>query len=140
MDFLSPVLPFEYTDYYCEEMGKPLWRCFFAFAELVPPDRLAEIKLLTNRIEAGFSTDRRRNVNLDPGLISLDRLVLASTKDNGRRIPLAKGIYGEVTLVYIDKAFRPLEWTYPDYRSDEYRFLLGSIRTIYRNQLKQMRG
>jgi len=34
-------------------------------------------------------------VNIDPGYISLGKLVLASTKDHAHRLYLGEGVYGE---------------------------------------------
>ena len=119
-------------------MGVPISRYFVAFKELVIPDTLADIKVFTNEIENRYADGGKRRINLDPGLISLKRLILASTKDNGRRVPLSKGIYAEITLVFIDGAFQPVPWTYPDYRSDAYIEMMGEIREMYKSQLKRL--
>ena len=137
IDFKSDTISFDFTGYYDEEMGTPITRFFLSFETLVVPDRLAEIKNFTNEIEKKYSVESMRRVNLDPGLISLKRLILASTKDNGRRIPLTDGIYAEITLVFIDGAFRPVPWTYPDYRSHQYLEVLKKVREIYKSQLKR---
>jgi hypothetical protein len=134
-DFLTEMMSFEYTRYYEEEMGGPLQRFFVAFRSLVDPGRLAALKRWTNRLELEVSRGETRRVNLDPGLLSLSRFVLASTKNGSHRIPLSAGIYAEVTLVFEKGAFRPLPWTYPDYRSERYREALGQIRKLYRRQL-----
>ena len=47
--------------------------------------------------------------------------MLASTKDHAHRIYLGDGIYAEVTLAYRQRQWQPLEWTYPDYRRDDYQ-------------------
>ncbi len=135
-DFRSRPLPFSFTRYYEREMGPGLLRQFLAFRRLVDPPELAGIKLATNAIEDELRRDGSRTVNLDPGLLSLSRLALATTKESSQRIPLRDGIYAEVTLVFEGGRFRPLEWTYPDYRSEEYVAILGEIRTIYQEQLK----
>ena len=75
-------------------------------------------------------------MNLDPGLLSLGKLILASTKDNAQRIPLRDGIYAEVTLIYREKSYRPLPWTYPDYRSPEYLEILHALREELREKLQ----
>jgi hypothetical protein len=136
LDFKSDTIPFEFTDYYDEEMGTPIIRLFLAFEALVDPHMLAEIKAFTNSIEDTYSQGNKRRVNLDPGFISLKRLILASTKDNGRRIPLANGIYAEITLIFTDGTFGPVPWTYPDYRSERYIDVMKQIREIYKLQLK----
>jgi len=135
-DYCSPFQEFIYTDYYAEEMGSPLYRRFLSFEKLVFPDTFADIKLITNRIENEFRNQGKRTVNLDPGLLALSRFSLATTKDNAHRIPLSKGIYAEITLLYANKAFHPLPWTYPDYRSESYAAVLCEIRELYRRQLK----
>ncbi len=137
-DFEGGPLPFTFTGYYDDEMGRSITRFFLAFEQLVAPDKLADFKILTNEIESRYTEDGNRRVNIDPGLISLQRLILASTKDNGRRIPLAKGIYAEITLVFTNGAFHPVAWTYPDYSSPEYLAIMREIREIYKSQLKQL--
>lgn len=137
VDFKSSPIPFEFTGYYDKEMGTPITRYFLAFETLANPGELAEIKVATNGIEEKFTEKGKRLVNLDPGLISMKRLILASTKDNGRRIPLADGIYAEITLIFTDGAFHPVQWTYPDYRSEHYLEVMKMIRQIYKTQMKQ---
>ena len=137
VDYRSGILPFDFTDYYRREMGGDLQRYFLSFADHVDPAELPAIKLATNGIEEHFSLWGNRRVNLDPGLLDLSRLILATTKDNAHRIPLRDGIYGEITLLYRKKDFVSLDWTYPDYRSEEYRKILRDIREIYREDLKR---
>jgi hypothetical protein len=136
LDYRSRIIEFDYTDYYQREMGNDLKRFFLSFVDLVDPADLASIKIATNEIERRFSDSGDRRVNLDPGLLDLSRLILATTKDNAHRIPLRDGIYGEITLLYRKKDFVYLEWTYPDYRSEEYREILREIREIYKADLK----
>ena len=137
VDYRSPVFDFNYTEYYNPEMGPVISRCFYSFERTVDPSELSAVKLTTNRLEEDYAESGLRKVNLDPGLLDLNRLVLATTKNVGHRIPLNEGIYGEVTLIYMKKDFHPLEWTYPDYRSDEYRIVLKEIRQIYKSKLNQ---
>jgi hypothetical protein len=134
-DFTSREMSFDFTDYYAREMGPGLRRIFVSFRGLVGPERLAEIKLATNRLEAGTASGGKRRINLDPGLLCLSRFVLATTKESSHRIPLSSGIYGEVTLMFEGGTFRPLEWTYPDYRSPQYISVLNGIRSLYRSQI-----
>jgi hypothetical protein len=136
VDYESRLLPFHYTDYYHREMGEKIWRLFISFKDLIPPDLLAGIKARTNEIEKAFSEQGHRFINLDPGIINRSHLLLATTKDGSHRIPLCRGIFAEVTLVYEKAHFKSLEWTYPDYRSDEYKEILHRIRGIYKKQIK----
>lgn len=137
-DFKSDVVPFNYTDYYAKEMGTGLTRKFVSFEKLIQPEEIVQIKLFTNELEKEFlypSADRRR-VNLDPGYVSAAKLILASTKDHIHRIYLRCGIYAEMTLRMERKTFRPWQWTYPDYRSEEYIGIFNEIRQIYMEQLR----
>ncbi len=136
-DYCSGELDFISTDYYTKEMGPGIKRLFYSFADCVDPGRLAAIKIQTNDMEKAFTVHGKRKVNLDPGILNLSRLILASTKDNMHRIPLTQGIYAEVTLVYMHKQFHSLLWTYPDYDSKEYKAIFSEIREKYRLQLKQ---
>jgi hypothetical protein len=124
--FASDPVPWGFTAYYDREMGPGIVRLFWAFDRLVDPAGLPSIKLTTNS----------RKLNLDPGLLSLSRFVLATTKDGAHRIPLSDGIYAEVTLVFERGEFRPLPWTYPDYRSEGVGAMLKAIRDGYRDRLR----
>ena len=66
--------------------------------------------------------------------MSLPRFVLATTKENAHRIPLADGIFAEITLLYGKGGFQPLPWTYPDFRSEPTLSILNKIRALYKSQ------
>jgi len=138
IDFMSQLLPFDYTVYYELEMGKGLQRQFISFNELIPPDELASAKQFSNFVEEGLAEDgtTNRQVNLDSGYISAAKLILASTKDHAHRIHLQNGIYAEITLKFRQKTFQPWEWTYPDYRIPAYISIFNHIRQIYMEQLR----
>lgn len=137
VDYESPLLPFNATNYYEKEMGGPLKRGFLSFKELISPEALAEIKCFTNKVEREFACAGKRQVNLDPGYLSLAKLVLASTKDYSHRVYLQKGIYAEVTLKYEKGEFKPWPWTYPDYKSKSYHEIFQEIRNLYAQALKK---
>ncbi|MBS3765816.1 DUF4416 family protein [Candidatus Bipolaricaulota bacterium] len=144
IDEESPLISFDYTDYYRDEMGEGLQRKFFSFRDLIPPEELAEIKLETNEIELSLAkdsnADAERPVNIDPGYLGPSKLVLATTKNYSHRIYLERGIYAEVTLQYENGGFRPQPWTYPDYRSDEYLDFFQGLREEYLLQLESSSG
>lgn len=137
LDYRSPCIDFTFTDYYDGEMGKGISRFFLSFADLVDPERLPDIKIKTNMIEASFSVEGRRTINLDPGIMDLNRLILATTKKSPHRIPLRRGIYGEITLAYRNKRFISFERTYPDFRTEQYHSILGKIRELFKEQIKR---
>ena len=131
----SPTMEFSFTDYYDDEMGRRPQRYLLLFRDLVDPSDLADIKRRTNELEKLFSTpEGQRHVNLDPGLLSLSSLILATCKDRSHRIPLRDGIYAETTLIYKDHDFQSLPWTYADYKSDEIRGILRLFRDAYKKK------
>jgi len=136
-DHVSPVWPFDFTAYYAEEFGENLLRQFVSFSQLVDAANLAEIKLFTNDLEQQFASSGKRIINLDPGYVDLSKLVLATTKNHQHRIYLGQGIFGEVTLRFTRKSFRPWEWTYPDYRTDQYIHFFNQVRLEYLEQLRE---
>lgn len=140
IDYKSPVLPFAHTDYYKKEMGAPLERRFVSFRKLIHPEYLPKIKIATNSLEEKLGKkengSRKREINIDPGYISDSKLVLATTKNYFHRIYLDKGIYAEVTLTWKKGGFQPFEWTYPDYKTEEYIGTLNTIRNAYMKDWK----
>ena len=136
IDLQSEILPFDHTDYYAAEFGPGLQRQIVAFQRLIPPAELPAAKRLANELEQSLAAEGRRRVNVDPGYVSLGKLVLATTKDHAHRLYLGQGVYGEVTLVYQQGRFRPWPWSYPDYGSEEYCALFGRIRERYKAQLR----
>lgn len=137
IDYESKPILFNYTDYYNKEMGIPIFRVYISFEKLIFPYKLGKIKLITNKIEDSLKSEKGRKVNIDPGTLSLSNLILATTKNYSHRIPISKRIYGEVTLIYRNKRFNDLEWTYPDYKDDKNKQHFLKIREIYKNQIKQ---
>jgi hypothetical protein len=73
-------------------------------------------------------------VNIDPGLLLPERLVLATTKAGSHRPYLGQGIYADVTLVFHKKTYQPLWWTYPDYSARETIVMLNRLRIRHRTR------
>lgn len=145
MDLESDFQPFDYTSYYREEMGGGLKQKLISFEKLISPDELKQIKSESNKWEFLWSKNinnsdslslNKRKVNFDPGYLNLHKFILASTKNGPARIYLNDGIYAEITLLFISKSFRPLEWTYQNYRSDLYIAFLNQVREKYKKQIK----
>ncbi len=137
----SPAYDFTQTSYYETAMGPGLRKQFIAFQQLVAPDLLPAAKRATNQLEAelaGAGTYAEpRPLNLDPGLLTLGKFMLATTKDQAHRIYLRDGIYAEVTLRYQAGAFEPWPWTYADYRLPVVRDFLNEAREYYRRRLQE---
>ena len=136
-DFESKPLAFNHTAYYNKEFGQNLKRRFLSFESLVNPAKLSIIKKVTNKIEMALSFRGNLRINIDPGLLSLSKVVLATTKDYKHRIYLNNGIYAESTLYFQNKKFNPWEWTYPDYKTPAYIEIFNKIRQIYLRQLEK---
>ncbi len=128
---MSEPVTFTFTDYYNKEMGGTPQRFFLVFERLYDPSLLAEAKLFTNKIEEKYTREGGRTINLDPGLLSMINLILATTKNRPHRIPLKEGIFAEVTLLYEKGGFLALPWTYADYGSRAYRLLFKRYRSDY---------
>jgi len=137
IDYLSELLAFDHTDYYTAEHGPDLQRLIVTFERLIGPGDLPAIKNSTNQLEESLAREGRRPINIDPGYVSLGKLVLASTKDHAHRIYLSQGIYAEGTLTYQRGKFRPWPWTYPDYGSEQYCAMFYGIRERYKEQLRE---
>ncbi len=130
----SEPVPFTFTSYYHEEMGAPLQRIMVAFTKLIPRNSLPDVKNRTNIIEESLRINGRRTVNLDPGILSLENICLATTKPYSHRIYLDKGIWTEITLMFRKDSYESLAWTYPDYASRELIDIFNKLRSIYKER------
>jgi len=133
----SAAMPFDYTDYYCEEMGAPLFRGFTAFRDLADPQVLPDFKRMTVGLEKEFSHQGRRRINLDPGYVSTASVVIATAKNHYHRIPLREGVYAHLEYVVRVGKLHPLEWTYPDFRTAAYMDYFNCLRLCLREQLRR---
>ena len=145
IDHRSDVIPFDFTDYYENEMGDLIDRVFFSFERLIEADQLPEIKRQTNQFEDELapllrtsSASVKRPVNLDPGYIEQAKVILASTKNFYHRIYLGGGVFGEVTMHFKNNTYQFFPWTYPDYQSKDYQEFFLRMRHIFRAQLRTM--
>jgi hypothetical protein len=129
----------EFSNYYDEELGGEGMRRIYSFRELVDPSRQAEIKTRTNEIEMHFADGDNRRINLDPGFINHGRLMLATTKETGFRVPLADGIYTELTLFWARGGWQKFPWTYRDYQSERVQTFITKVRKKYLEQRKNIR-
>lgn len=143
----SPVYQFEnFTSYYDKEMGASLPKRFWVFEKLADPGELAPIKILTNKWEEEIAeqlqkegkVDSTRPLNLDPGYIELGKLILASTKDHAHRIYLRDGIYAETTLMFTQKKWKALPWSYADYQDENNQVFFSECRKYLRKRFQEM--
>jgi hypothetical protein len=134
---LSPAFDFVESEYYHASMGTGLRKQLALFRDACDPADLADRKLACNSLEVQIAAapEPRRPVNIDPGYLSLTKLVLASTKNREHRIYLRDGIYAEVTLAFRDQIWQPMPWTYADYRREDVRSFLASARRRFAQSL-----
>ncbi|MBN1130134.1 MAG: DUF4416 family protein [Chitinispirillaceae bacterium] len=121
-------LPFSWSDYYEQEMGTRLMKAYYCFQQPIDREDLPAIKLWTNVLEHDLASDGKRTINIDPGYLCRDKLVLASTKDFYHRLYLGSGIYAEVTLHFRQGRFRYFSWTYPDFKEEKLQEFMMKIR------------
>lgn len=144
LDLRAPIVAWDQTEYYRQEMGTGLQRTFVFFERLLDPEQLALVKNMTNLIEKRFSpaTSNKRRINLDPGYITEAKVVLASTKDFSHRVYIGRHIYAEVTLQFREqgRTFAALEHTYPDFRRKDMIELFNGARGLLRAALKKARS
>lgn len=125
----SQEIGFVWSDYYEKEMGKDLNRVFVVYKGIVQRDHLVKVKRLTDDIERSYMQKNKRMVNIDPGLICAENLILATNKPFFHRIYLSDGVYAEVTLFFKNNTYNPIElWTYPEYRSSPVLDFFNSVR------------
>ncbi|MFC1539667.1 DUF4416 family protein [Candidatus Latescibacterota bacterium] len=140
IEFMSDPFVFDMTDYYTAEMGEQLQKVFYCFKNPIDPIALADIKIKTNEIELRFAggdtQNPSRTINIDPGYVTLSKLILASTKDYSHRIYIGKQIYAETTLRFEGSSFKTIDTTYPDYQTP----LVMDFLNRAREYLKENRG
>ncbi len=135
--FKSPLIPWDFSEYYDDELKPPVLRNFLFFRNPIDPPSLVEAKLATVEIEARLSSRGKRRINLDPGYLTLAKVVLASRKNYSHRINLGKGVFAELELFYKDDRFNPMPYTYNDYREKIFTDLFVHARTLMKRSRRQ---
>lgn len=137
VDIISRWFLFDYTSYYEPETGSPLFRRMLVFNKLIEQTSLSQIKIFTNEIEARYSKNGNRTVNIDPGYMLHEKFVLATGKNYTHRIYIGNNIYADLTLIYQKGEFNTLPWTYPDYADEEMLSFLKNVRDKYVADLRR---
>lgn len=129
--FVSEPLAFPWSDYYAAELGPAPVRRIVALDRVADASQLPELKRTTARLEVALARPGgAREVNIDPGLLGAEQLVLASSKARAHRIHLGRGVHGDLQLIHRDGALAPLPWSYPDYASEELRAIFTRLREL----------
>ena len=123
------------ADNYREEMGDNLLRRFISFEKEVSRDALVDIKAACHKIEPQFSDIvddyTFRTVNIDPGILTVSNVVMASHKEYNHRIYLRDGVFAELVLVHAHGRYVRLPWTNPDYFCDEAIDFFERVRSSF---------
>jgi len=137
IDITSAFMPFDETNYYEGEFGKGLIRKLIFFERLISPEEIVKVKKHAIDIEKKYTFGEKRLVNIDPGYISLSRVVLSTGKDYTHRIYLGEGVYADLTYIYKKKeGYVNLPWTYPDYAKSDMKYFFEQARKLLKEQLK----
>jgi hypothetical protein len=136
---LSPPFDFVESEYYQPTMGSGLRKQWAVFRERYDPASLADHKHVSNALELDLASLRHpiRAVNIDPGYMSMTKLILASTKNREHRIYLRDGIYAEVTLAFRDQTWQVMPWTYADYQRPDVRQFLFAARRRFADSIAE---
>ncbi len=132
-DYIGAWRVFDHSDYYREEMGEGLMRCFCSFERLTAPHAAAGMKAACVEIENKFSDQGRRSVNIDPGYLDANKLVLISGKYGGNKLQVADNVYAD-TLLWYNKGWQPLPWAFPDLRDGGYFKDFDAMKRLFKVQ------
>ncbi|GAB5363034.1 hypothetical protein AAMO2058_000849000 [Amorphochlora amoebiformis] len=132
----SPVYNLS-AKHYVKEFGEVLYKRAYLVSVPIDPANYVGLKLAALATERKFSypveTENQhvrmyRKVNLDPGILSVGSLYVVSTKYAGHRLCIAPGLWAEICLHYQNGSYKPMPWTYPDFRQDEVLNFLKAVR------------
>ena len=137
--FDHPFFPMK--NYYSKEMGdsKLLQRLFGVSLNLQNRKNFVQGKVWSTKKEIEMSHEKLevkfRTVNIDFGCLSLENMQLATGKPYSHRIYLGKGVYSDLTYVFQNKSYKPLDWTYPDYKEKDMINFFNSVRETLRRKI-----
>ncbi len=133
----SKEFPFNLTKYYNSEMGPNLRRCFLALKGLENIEDAYKWKIQMTEIENNLSHYGKRRINLDPGYLDSQKIMLFSKKSGPQKVYIRKGIWGDITLIKQKDGFQYLPWTFPDIREGRYNsFFLKAIKEFKEERKK----
>jgi hypothetical protein len=139
----SPTYDHSETGYYSAEMGDALIKQFVIVEGIWDPSQLASVKLQAvqweKELAASLIYPQQRPVNIDPGYLTLGKLVLASAKDRAHRIYLRDGVYAEECLYYL-AGWKTRPWTYPDYQRSDFQEFFSLVRQRLKHCISQQHG
>ena len=135
IQYQSLEFAFDQTDYYAPEMGNSLKRCFLSMEGVQALEFSADWKLKTVAIENRLSRTGKRRINLDPGYLDLQRVVLLSGKEGPQKIYLRNGVWADLVLMKEKEGYRDLPWTFPDLRDGRYNDFFLQVRAKFKGEI-----
>jgi len=109
---------FDFTSYYEKEMGSGLKKKFLIFKKEIIKEDLTEIKLFITEIEKKLSIENKRKVNIDPGYLSENELVLATFKAKDFKEKISDKVWVHKVLEFNGK-IKEFFHTFADYKVKE---------------------
>ena len=120
----------KFTSYYEKEMGKNLIKKIIIFKKEIKEKDLINIKKFISGIERKYSIDNKRKINIDPGCIPKNKVILASFKKKDFKKDLGEGVYAHEVLRFENGKVKEFWHTFGDYRKEKIKeFLI--IRNNY---------
>jgi hypothetical protein len=132
--FTSNIYNFDYSTYYKNEFGDNLKKILLV-GERLEIETLNSLKILSNKIETQYKIDDKRTINIDPGFMTLSKIVLYTTKKYAASIPINEEINAIIELVFENSSYQPLNWTYPDYSK-----LIPFFNSVRKNYIKRLKN
>lgn len=127
----TEIFNWDFTNYYEGELGKNLKKQFLFFKKLIDIEEIVDIKMQTNKIEDKYSKNNKRLINIDPGYLTENKVVLPSAKDRPHKIYIKDGIYCDPVLKYQNNSYQPFEHSFPDFKTKKYIELFNKIRKTH---------
>ena len=116
----------KFTDYYEKEMGRGLRKKIIIFKKEIDEKDLVGIKNFITELEKKYSEEDKRKVNIDPGFVSKEKVVLASFKKKDFKKDLGNGVFAHEVLRFEDGKVKDFWHTFGDYKE---------FRTIFVKQV-----
>ena len=113
----SEVFDFTFTRYYEKEFGTGLRKMFLVFFKQIERTQLPQIRMQIARIEDEYRRNGRRTVNIDPGALSQESLIVASLKQRSFKEYLGDGVYGHTVIAFRDGEVQTFSHTFADYKA-----------------------
>ena len=124
IEFTSEEYDFNFTGYYENEFGKSLKKIFIIFKKPINREELVGIRLYTQELEDKFTDDNKRKVNIDPGYITRDNLIMASLKEQPYKIYLGKGVFAHMIFMFKRNGIISFKHSFPDYLAQKDFFIM----------------